>query len=409
MAVLLISGISLISISLLGKEEVIKVQESKKTITFAVYGDAEQRRIISETVKYFERENNCEVDIYSFSSLESLQTIVVSQYSAGEPFDIFYADQQSLQQLKKKLEPLDDILLEIQSEGDTFIEVALQEGKVFGAQYALPTGVRPYCIYYNKVKLNWKGQQTPQEFMDNKAWNLRNFDLYCRFIYSKTQQPVFAISPEWQSFYSFIIGNGGKIMGFNENNKLILDEKGIEALSVLTALIKSGVVLYSNELQWGSDSLSLFRSEAVPMVVGPIDYIYELSKPIGFEWDVVPMPMIGSNFSSTVIEVPQIAVAKSNNAEISKKFVRFFVSSFGQKIRLEQGERLFSSLNMVFYTSFGDVHFPAHSNYLFFMSENGKTQPVLNSYTKNRSVILDNYHKLISGKMDLEDFAIINK
>jgi multiple sugar transport system substrate-binding protein len=405
---LLVCGIALILIGVFQSEDQPIAYENQKSISFAIYGDAEQRRIITETVKYFESENNCKVEIYSFSTIEALQTRVLSQYSAGDPFDVFYVEKQQIQQLKKKIVPLDDILSAIQSDGDVFIEATLKEGRFFDIQYALPTGVRPYCIFYNEKVLAWQGLDTPQEYMDSKEWDLDKFDFYCREVYEKTGQPAYAISPEWQSLYSFIIGNEGEVIGFDENNKLVLDDNGTRALTVLSDLIELGAAISVDNLQWGVDSLSLFRSEGIPMVAGSIDYIYELYEPLLFEWDVVPMPMISADYTSTVIEVPQIAAAKGGNVELAKKFVMFFVSSFGQKVRLEEGERLMSSLNMAFYTGFGDVHFPDHSNYLFFIAENGKTLTNQNLFLENKEAILLSYQQFINGETTLEDFIVIN-
>lgn len=405
-ALFFISGISLIIIGLLKTQENPQTPETKGTITFAIYGDAEQRRIINETVKYFEKDNNCEAEIYCFSTMEALQKRIMSQYSVGAPFDVFYIDDYNMNQLMNKLVPLDDILIESSNAGDVFIEKALSAGKIGKTQYALPTGVRPYCIFYNKKKLTQNQIALPQEYMDSKKWDLKNFSSYCTAIFNKTGNPAYAISPEWQSLYGFIIGNGGKITGFN-GGLTVLDEKGVEAMNTIKKLIDSGAVTFLDKLQWGADSLSLFRSESVSMVAGSIEYIYELHDSVDFEWDIIPMPMISSDFSSTVIDIPKIAVSKGENEIISKQFVKFFLSSFGQKIRLEEGERLFSSLNMAFYTSFGGVSFPNHSNFLFFMAENGQTQPTNAYYIDNEKMIIGKYKKFINKELSIQDFIQI--
>ena len=405
--VLFLIGVVAIMIGATQKDVTPTEKETTRTISFAIYGGSEQRRIIGETVKYFENEYNCEVVIYSFSTLDELQTRVLSQYSAGDPFDIFYVDHQQLIQLKKKIEPLDDVLTKIRQEGVDFIESALDEGRISQTQYALPTGVKPYCIFYNVKALSGKDLVTPQAYLDNKQWDIRDFDTYCRTIYEKTGKPVFAISAEWQSMCSFIIGHGGKVL--SEDNLLQLDEKGEEVLLILKDLLDLGAVVSIDNLQWGSDPLTAFRSEAVPMIYGPLDYIYELYESPVVEWDVMPMPMIGTDYTTTLIDVPQIAVAKGENAGLAKEFVHFFVSSYGQKIRLEEGERLMSSLNMAFYTSLGDVKFPDHTNYLFFIAENGKTPSAAGLDTFNDEGLLEQYRKFINMEIPLEDFISVRE
>jgi hypothetical protein len=58
--VLLLLGILAIVAGAIQKDVTPPQVEPAKTISFAIYGGSEQRRIIGETVKYFENEYNCE-------------------------------------------------------------------------------------------------------------------------------------------------------------------------------------------------------------------------------------------------------------------------------------------------------------------------------------------------------------
>lgn len=406
--IMIVIGVSLIIIGITYPIDFSEELEPTSSISFAITGDAEQRKIIAESIKYFENENNCKVEIYNFSSIEALEDRLLAQYSIGEPFDVFYISPKTLDDLKYEIVALDEVMEMSKETGDVFIEAALKSGQIASTQYAIPTGVRPYCIFYNINKLNEYEVDLPQSYMNMKMWSIDDFVEYCSMVYEKSKSPVFAISPEWQSLYSIILSGGGSIEGISDDSRLILDEEGLYSLRKLEYLIDLGAVVSTEYIQYGADSLSLFRSESVPMIAGSIEYIYDLYELVDFTWDITPMPMVSGNYETTVIDVLQIAVSNGRNVELSKNFVQYFVSSFGQKMRLEEGEETLSSLNMAFYTSFGEVTFPDHSNYLFFIAENGKFQPI-ELYERKNNVVIDRYKKFIDNELELADLIYIEK
>lgn len=407
-ATLLVVGALLVMAGLLQTSPQQTASPPRPKISFAAYGGAEQRKIIRDTAQYFERDFNCDVQVYCFPTLEDLQSRILAQYSAGDPFDVFYINNELLTDLSRsrKLASLDEVVKQRKSEGDEFIKAALSTGQVGGVQYALPTGMSPFSVYYNKTLLAKAGTQLPQAYLDAKEWDLDHFAQYCRSIKEKTGGPALAIDTNWQALFGFVRANGGNLLGASQEGSIELDANGYAAMDTLQGLLSDGAVVCANSIQRGASTVDLFRSGTVPMVMGSIENIRNFYETMNMDWDIAPLPLVEGGFSDSILEIPQIAVASdSDNLTLAQSFADFYVSSFGQKTRLEQGEMLLSSLDMVFYTSLGDVRFPDHSNYLFFAADNGTSEANVESYQKNRLAVLDDFNRFIQNELPLKDWA----
>ena len=63
-----------------------------RRISFASWGSPSQMEILKMVAQQFYSQYNIQVDVYCFPDVQSLRSKVIRQFAAGEPFDVFYAD-----------------------------------------------------------------------------------------------------------------------------------------------------------------------------------------------------------------------------------------------------------------------------------------------------------------------------
>lgn len=344
--------------------------EKEEHISFALYGDMKNQQIAEEVAAVFQKQNQCRVDIYCYSTEEELNTNIIGQIAGGNSFDVFIVSRELLSWLADEGEILllDDIIEKRSREGEYFYEVGLSCGQVNGKQYALPAGVVPYMIYYNWTLLEEAGLKNPQILLQEAKWNLPGFAAYMREIQEKTGQPGLAFSADWYVEETFLRYNEG---GWEEKDgQLYLDETARSNMELLQRLVQEEAII-SGDKEIYDVLQKRFVEGELPMMVGGID-MTRICSQTDFSWDILPMPSAYNDFSNYSVEISLLTVGNGKHAELAKEFADFYVSALGQKLRLQQGECVMPSLNMVFYTSMGDVVFPEHSNYYFFAIDRGR-------------------------------------
>ncbi len=371
-ALLMLAGILMV-VFVFGyqKEAPASAVKEEKRLTFALWGDVEMQKAIEEVVDVFMRQNDCIVDVYCYSSEDELKSKTIGQIAAGKSYDVFYVDSNTLSLLQKGswLSDLNDVVDDRRADGDEYYAAALASGTFGGDQYALPTGVMPYLIYYNLSYFEKNGLENPQMYFEDKRWDFEGFSECSENLQEKTNKEVFYMDDAWTTIEAFCRSEGGSFIFQNES--LLLDSQASQTLEKLVLLKNKNVIYYWDAKAEPITIQELFVTGKIPMMVGDLNMTRECSKIKDFKWDVVPLPSVNSDFSNSVFYVPLIAVSDGENSELAKKFLDFYVSGMGQKLRLEHGECLIPSLNMTFYTSMGNVKFPDHSNYYFFAIENG--------------------------------------
>jgi len=377
-------------------------KSSKPRITLAAYGSAAQKNIIEDIARIYERDYDCTVDVYCYATQEALYACVTSQYAAGAPFDVFYLDKRTLIRLVDGgwLYPLDDVVAQRTEDGDEFYQTALIAGQRYERQYALPTGVNPYMLHYNATMLKRAGVMLPQEMLENKTWNFDCFEDYLRAIHEHTGNPALVIENNWSTLIGWLKTVDGQFLGIDRRGDIRYDYLGERTLDRLRDLIHKGIVAYLGDMYRGASLDHLFRSGFTPMVLADFGFMCRLYDVNWFEWDIAPMPSKDSSFSNTPVDVPMVAVcARSEQPRYAADFVDFYVSAFGQQLRIEQGESLLSSLNMTFYTSMFDVRLPDHANYYFYAIEYGYTEPSMQPYLNRRESVYEWFdHTLKAAK-----------
>lgn len=340
-------------------------------ITFAVYGDKDIQKVVEDVAAVFMQQSSCKVEVYCYSTEEELKAKVVGQLAAGKAFDIFCTDVDTVSFLSSGdwLVNLDELVEQRRAQGDEFYQAALLCGEVMGEQYGIPTGVMPYMIYYNVDYFEKYGLDTPQQYFERKQWSFEDFRNCLTDLTACTSTPSFELDARWPVINAMLHCDGGDFQ--KEGETISLDRQACKTMDLLKELEEQHIIEYAGSIKDVRTPEERFAAGELPMTIGDLSMTRLLNGSGKFEWDVVPLPSLNSDFTNSVFHVPLIAACKGENVELAEEFIDFYVSTFGQKNRLEQGECLLPSLNMTFYTSMGDVTFPDHSNYYFYVLEKG--------------------------------------
>ncbi|MGN0354977.1 MAG: ABC transporter substrate-binding protein [Muricoprocola sp.] len=344
-------------------------EKKEEVLTFAIYGDENTEKIVKQAVKSFQELNHCKVEVYCYGTEKEERTQVLGQAAGGKGFDVFYATPATLKKMWEAGEvlELDSVVANRKEQGDIFYPITLEDGKIEGKQYALPVGVEPYMLYYNKDQLELLGMENPQEMFREKRWTGENVLLYFEKLVEKTGNPALKLQNTIVNTELILQAEGGQWKF--ENGEMILDQKAKHSLDGWNELLENGMIEMISSEKY-EECKNSFQDGGELFIIGNLS-MTRLLYNADFSWDIIPFPSENSDFSNSIFTVPLIAVGAGNHQELARQFVDYYVSTLGQKLRLESGECLLPSLNMVFYTSMGDVSFPEHSNYYFFAVENG--------------------------------------
>ncbi len=366
---ILIGSIGLVTAMLFWKEKAFPKTEEEEVITFALYGDLQMQKTAEEVAEVFRKQNHCRVDVYCYSSAYEEQRQVIGQLASGKAFDVFYTTPNELWEISAEgaVTSLEDVVEERKQEGETFYPSVLETGKINGCQYGLPAGVMPYMIYYNQTLLEEAGLESPQQIFQAKRWDLNGFADALRKISQRLNRPALYVCSSWQMVEPLMRAGGGTCT--ETESGLETDTSLLESLQIYQQLAKEGVLVSCSEKEYEVYRQE-FASGQQPLIISNLE-MTRLCSTASFQWDILPYPSVNSNFTNSNFETPLLAVSRGNHEKLAQAFVSYYVSSLGQKLRLEKGECLFPSLSMVFYTSMGDVKFPEHSNYYFFAIDQG--------------------------------------
>lgn len=386
-------------------DELSKQELPSGRISFASWGSPSQMEILKMVTQQFYSQNNIQVDVFCYPDVQSLRSKVISQFAAGDPFDVFYADDFTFLTLAKKdwLMNLTEFQTDKKINSNDFYETAFNLGKLNGKLYGIPAGINPNLIYYNVNLFKEAGIEDINESFKNGDWNLEYFVNICKQLREKKKVYGMAVKNDWSTIFSIIYSNGGSINGFLEDGSIIADKKSRDTLSLFEDLIRNNNCIYMGNMPKGVTEDELFKSGKVAMVYAGYDYLFLFKDIQDFKWDIIPFPSNGKGSGATANNVIVISAAKNTKkAKAAKDFILYYTSVQGQKLRLEKGEKNMPSLKYAVYINTEDMSFPEHSNYIFYSLSEGFYEPKVMNYIQNKEILFDKFNQVLTGKMDID-------
>lgn len=377
-------------------------------ISFATWGNPNKREILKLVGKEISKRKNVDVDVFCFSDKESCSTKVITQFAAGEPFDVFYVDDKTFLTLAQKdwLMDLGELEAERKIKVEDYNNIAYSKGLFGNRLLGLSTGINPTLIYYNAKLFKEAGLKNPEEYYKKGEWNLETFVNLSQAISEKFKSPRkvygIAIRNDWQTIFSMIHCNGGKVISYLPDGSMVSDRKAQESFGAVKQLIDGNYCIYMGNQPKGVSEEELFKSEQVAMVYEGYEYASLFKDIKDFEWDIVPFPSNGIGCKISPLDITVISAAKNaKEKEAVQDFIAFYTGAQGQQLRLEKGEKTLPTLRYAFFFSSEDVVLPGHSNYYYYSLEEGFTEDNSLNYINNREKILSKFNDYLSGRTSI--------
>lgn len=229
--------------------------------------------------------------------------------------------------------PLLDLLVEREvAIGDDFAREAVAAFSVDDDLQCMPYTATPMLIYYNTRLVNFErmeAQGLPTPNPDHSGWNLEEFRAAAEFATRPRQRTRGVhIEPTLQGLAPFVYSGGGRL--FDDDNRprrlALSDDDATEALGRTLELLRDPrLTLTSRQLERRS-ALQWFKRGSLGMIAGYRGLTPELRAVKGLQFDVMPMPSLGSN--QTIAEMTGVCLAPGRPTRVTAAadFLSYLVS-----------------------------------------------------------------------------------
>lgn len=234
---------------------------------------------------------------------------------------------------EKRNRPLLDLVTEREIPiGDDFAREAVAAFSVENDLQCLPYTISPMVMYYNSDLVDFEamaadGLPTPKD--DHSGWNFAQFRAAAEFA-SRPRRKTRGvyIDPSLRGLAPFVYSGGGKMYDDEtEPTSLALsDDSSTDALRQTLELLRDPRLTLSSRQLAQRTAVEWFKRGKLAMLPGFRSLTPELRATDGLNFDVMPMPSLGSN--QTVGEINGICLAHGRpaRAEASANFMTYLVS-----------------------------------------------------------------------------------
>ena len=323
-----------------------KPQDSKTIKFWHFWSEPNQRKIIKELIRQFEKDNDCKVEINELSWNDG-KTKLFAAFNAKDAPDVLELGSDWVAQFSSS-----GVLLELDKKEmqiDKFIEFSLAPSYYNDKLYALPWIVDTRVLFYNKYLV----KESPEQFGD----------------YSKLLAIAASINGKngkygwgangsdrhrlYKKIVAFFWTYGGDI--FDASGKPVINSKNnIEAMEKFADLSRAGII----ETQRQLDAAFVEGKVAFWLSGGWLIEKIKNENP-KLNYDVTTVPGAGESKGISFAGGEYLAInSKAKNIELSKKFISF----------ITDGKNSIKFCKEVI-----EAGFPADKNY--FQDEFYKSQP----------------------------------
>jgi multiple sugar transport system substrate-binding protein len=313
------------------------------TLRFAVYGDDGSVRAYEDLADVFTRISpNVTVEVEQSADEDAALANLRKDAGAGEAPDMFLIDHDHLPALIEEdlVQPVDSLLEERQIDfGDGFQRDGLAAFAAATRLQCMPNDVSPTVVYYNKDLVDFarlvEDDDEPPNAED--GWTWEEFATAARQASRGKSKGVY-LEPALESLAPFVWSAGADIVDDGqEPTSLTLSEGDTrEALEQVLALVRDPQVTPTPEELERRDAVSRFQNGRLGMIVGDRSLTPRLREVEGLQFDVMPLPSLGSY--RTIADMTGYCIsADTEHLEAAADFLAFAVGREGQTVTSTPG------------------------------------------------------------------------
>lgn len=244
----------------------------------------------------YEKSTGVKVDRLANIAFNDYNTKFRTLLAGGQPPDVMRLNDDFLREMADKKLVRD---LAPYFKGKDGINVAdyyadvLDFGKFGSAYRALPIGLSPRVIYYNKTAFQAAGVPLPPSTWTMKGWSWDDFLSAAQALTKGTEQYGLEMTLDSGIEESWPRNNGGPGIYSKDGRTFTLaEDQGVEAMQWIADLaVKHKVGPQWASIQGTNAHFDLFTTGKVTMNMGPMsDYTYYQGAIKDFEWGIAPLP-----------------------------------------------------------------------------------------------------------------------
>jgi multiple sugar transport system substrate-binding protein len=269
----------------------------RETLTFGVVGSADEVASYRQMASLFAPLNRqVTVEVKAWPD----EAAMMADLRAGaKPPDVFLASRRSLVYLEQHqlIQPIDQLLEDRGVDfGDDYPRSTLT---AFGSNdhlNCLPYGIAPSVIFYNK-KLVKLGQVSPDPPVPGEGWSLDQFAAAARWAVQHHPKAAGAyVQPSLGGIAPFVLSGGGRLFDdATPPTALTLSEGASQQALIRTVRVmhRPGISLSPRQLA-EKTPLQWFEQGRLALLEGSRDIVPSLRSRLLFNFDVMPMPDLGT-------------------------------------------------------------------------------------------------------------------
>lgn len=313
------------------------------TLRFAVYGEQPQLAAYERLAKAFMRENsNVTVEVLGAPTPEEADRRLEEWFDAGFAPDVFLLEQEWLPRylVEERVQPVNDVLAQRGVDfGDGYQRDGLVAFSADDALQCMPHDVSPLVVYYNPdlVDMSRVGEPGEEPVTAEDGWTFEQFRLAAAQAAGDGAEGLH-IEPSLMQLAPFIWSAGGEVVDdLDDPTSLTLsDGDARAALEVVLDTVREPRLTPGVEQLAEQDALTRFERGDLGMILGTHELVPRLQAADGLDFEVFPLPRIGSYRTSTDMSGYCLS-ATSEHAAAAADFLAFAVSNEGATITTEPG------------------------------------------------------------------------
>ena len=312
-------------------------------LDFAVWGSKDEIAAYQSVVDdYNEQSEDTRVTVSSWPSVEDMLTDV--RAGKAKP-DLYLLPRSELAETmaEKRNHPLLDLVNEREIPvGDDFAREAVAAFSVDDDLQCMPYTVSPMVIYYNKALVDFdamKAEDLPVPKPDHSGWNLTEFRAAAEYASRpRLNTRGVYIEPTLRGLAPFIYSGGGDV--FDDDSKptglALGEDSSTDALRRTLEVLRDPRLTLSSKQLAQRDPLEWFKRGKLGMMAGFRGLTPEL-RAAGVDFDVMPMPSLGSNQTVGELNGVCLAPGRPSRAESGANFLTYLVGDEAVRTLVETG------------------------------------------------------------------------
>jgi multiple sugar transport system substrate-binding protein len=312
-------------------------------LSFAVYGPPQVITAYAKIAASFTAEHpDTVVNVKPYDSAEAAHAAIAKQLADGDPPDVFLAPLTDLPDLvaNKSVRRLDNLLGERNVDfGDGYQRYSLEAFSADNALQCMPVDVSPMVVYYNTDLIDLALLTPPGSapVSAETGWNLEQFAAAAHQVTRAGSRGVY-VAPTLEQIAPFIWSGGGSLVDKLDDPTTLTLSSGStsKALEQLLEVVRDPTITFSRKQLRQHSALQRFKSGQLGMMLGFRNLTPQLRAQQGLNFDVMPMPRIGSK--ATAGESSGLCIsAKSAHPNKTADFIAYAVSDESSALLAETG------------------------------------------------------------------------